>query len=211
MGKREKLLFDCKKKSPDIQRISHYSPGVRALMKSADFSLAANIEPTSVKQSWTMTNRGLSITLPILAVPWDHSQYLAILNCGESSRVRGLEPSVDHRMSGHIAVPLRAMVQEHSVFIRRPGTIESVQDLRAARALNKAIHIANDPLVLSGLSRYLDVYIHCDRLPELQIRGLASFEFDPVSGVRSDLSEFKKDRRNTICARRRDLAMCSAM
>lgn len=46
----------------------------------AEFSEVADIESLHTKvKTWTMTNIGLTARLPILAVTWESTEYLAVL------------------------------------------------------------------------------------------------------------------------------------
>lgn len=116
-----------------------------------DFSLAAGMEPVSFDiEPYHMTNKGLSIRLPVLAKAWEPSEYLAILDC-RNRAYNSIHSK--HR----VGVWLRAVDQKQSLFVRTPRPYEIAREDKLERAWIRTIHITKHHSVSNQPHRYLCV------------------------------------------------------
>jgi len=162
----------------------------------AEFSRAADIEPVSVPvDPWSIVPEGLSIRLPLVSEPWESCEYLAILE-----RCNRIEITTHHEfyttpMTGNLGVPLRAMNQDHTLFVRSPRSIGPVRisEERIVLARVRSIYIAKDALNLHLPPRYLDIRLR-NPWPSAEIHDLDSFGFVVNEGAMSNFAKFSLDK-----------------
>lgn len=159
-----------------------------------DFAEYANIGPLSSNfQPYSMTNIGLSIRLPVLAVPFNPSLYLVILNCG-GTLPRGFNRrSTSHSSYGYVVVQLRSTGGDHSLFVRPPQRCYLVPEKCLRLARTRSIYIAKDRLVLNRATGYLKISMASSSSERIRLQ--TSFEYDGFEHLRSDDSEFHENTR----------------
>ena len=159
----------------------------------AEFSFTADIEPVSLPvDPWTMVPEGLSIRLPLVSEPWEPCEYLAILRCRNRAIIA---PHHTTLMTGNIGVPLRAMNQDHTLFVRSPRSLNPVRISRERMLLSRlrTIYIAKDTLNLHLPPRYLDICLH-NPWPSAKFHTLESFGFVINGGAMSNFVKFSFDK-----------------